>query len=416
MSQVQKAPEVVQKAPKSCPTTWTLEELHAHLQAAVSLELCTIPLYLYAMYSIELTGHRGKEAHCTLLEVVVQEMIHLGLAGNILTALGGRPRVYGEAFTPKYPSELLYEGVLMTLAPADKHQLKAFAEIERPAEMGAAHSFDIPEPPNDRKAVQYLSIGEFYKAIMEGMHQLNNSGSLTFDKNSTGKQWIGKELHHKNPECTEAPTRSPIPELAPITDYETAILKLNLIIDEGEGRGLTDTGKGAEPTESSHYDRFKKLSGYPELNVYPLVSNPKTSLFKDLEDTKYSEHCYPAMLAFDAAYSYLLLTLEAGWTYEGPGDINSGGIGPNLHNLMTEVMGPISKVLVRQKLKNFQKNAAPPFNLYTFNLHSSPKDEIKALIEEAISRYSYPKEDKEQLEKALKGVGDLHDIKLDGIQ
>jgi hypothetical protein len=43
----------VYRAPTKAPTEWTLTALRQHLQTAVILELYTIPLYLFAMYSID---------------------------------------------------------------------------------------------------------------------------------------------------------------------------------------------------------------------------------------------------------------------------------------------------------------------------------------------------------------------------
>ncbi|KAH7332695.1 ferritin-like-domain-containing protein [Rhizoctonia solani] len=368
----------IYKAPTGPPGKWTLSGMRQHLQTAVLLELYTIPLYLFAAYSIKrdpgTTGTPEADAQDTMLEIVVQEMFHLGLAGNLLTAMRGRPQVYGEAFTPKYPSEILYEGVLMTLAPAKKSQVENFAEVEQPL----PHRVDITQDEASTRTLgQYESIGQFYESLKAGLQSLHdNLGDDIFDKDSAGRQWKGRE-------------GTP---LTPITDLETALDKLELIIEQGEGGPK-------EPKGKSHFDEFTRLSQY-DLAVYPLASNPKTSQFKDREDT------YPVMLAFDAAYSYLLWTLEAGWTYGGPDEEKKKKLRGNLHTLMVDVVGPIARFLVTQKLQTFNKNAAPPFNLHIFGADASPLEELKTLVGDAAKKYPQSPE----LKGAVTSVAGLFDL------
>lgn len=140
----------VYNAPKAAPA-WgglpldeALDVLKNHLQTAVILELYTIPLYLYAAYSIKgspLSTYKIISKSCTprcfddstisvlFVDVVKQEMLHLGLAGNILCSIGGTPRVYGREYTPQYPSEIFYEPIEMNLAPATKDTVHSFMKV-----------------------------------------------------------------------------------------------------------------------------------------------------------------------------------------------------------------------------------------------------------------------------------------------
>lgn len=105
----------------------SVESLREHLQAAMAVELSTIPLYLFSMYSVKtpkkfvndpryydliVAAIRGAFVielfFCILkvvLGVVAEEMLHLSLAGNILRAIGGTPKVYD--IVPKYPAPML---------------------------------------------------------------------------------------------------------------------------------------------------------------------------------------------------------------------------------------------------------------------------------------------------------------------
>ena len=48
--------------------------------------------------------------------VVVQEMYHFALAGNMLTAIGGMPGIDNAAFLPGYPTHALPGGIPQQLA------------------------------------------------------------------------------------------------------------------------------------------------------------------------------------------------------------------------------------------------------------------------------------------------------------
>lgn len=61
-----------------------------------------------------------------------QEMLHLGLAGNILRAIGAKPQIYGTEFTPRYPVGIFYEeAVKMELKPATRANIAMFAQVRR---------------------------------------------------------------------------------------------------------------------------------------------------------------------------------------------------------------------------------------------------------------------------------------------
>ena len=69
----------------------TLESLREHLQWAIELEHFTLPPYLCALYSLDAV--RNPEASEVVASVLVEEMLHMTLAANLLNAVGGRPRL-----------------------------------------------------------------------------------------------------------------------------------------------------------------------------------------------------------------------------------------------------------------------------------------------------------------------------------
>ena len=70
-------------------------DLHVYLQNAAKLEHSTIPPYLTAMFSLKLGTN---ESIARLIRsVVVEEMLHMTIAANILIAIGGKPAINSEA-------------------------------------------------------------------------------------------------------------------------------------------------------------------------------------------------------------------------------------------------------------------------------------------------------------------------------
>lgn len=115
----------------------SLDMLIDNLQFAMEIELTTIPLYLYTMYSINTKAgnqndkERSNNARNIIRDIVQQEMLHLCLAGNILLAVGGHPKLYDKAVIPRYPQKLQHRKVDLglDLAPATIENIDTFIEV-----------------------------------------------------------------------------------------------------------------------------------------------------------------------------------------------------------------------------------------------------------------------------------------------
>ena len=79
------------------------EELHKYLRAAVKLEHSTIPPYLTAMFSLKPVN---AQIAGLIRSIVVEEMLHMMIASNILIAIGGAPQINTKNFVPDYPGPL----------------------------------------------------------------------------------------------------------------------------------------------------------------------------------------------------------------------------------------------------------------------------------------------------------------------
>lgn len=131
--------------------------LQAVAQAAVDVELFTIPLYMTALYSIQgmypapLDGQNlwsglrpdptattaNQRAFNAIFSVYIQEMFHLQLAANLTSAMGVNPQFKGPVYdgtTIPYVADLTtvpgYEDVKVELGPLDQDRIKLFLAIE----------------------------------------------------------------------------------------------------------------------------------------------------------------------------------------------------------------------------------------------------------------------------------------------
>jgi hypothetical protein len=255
----------------------TIQELKEHLHVAMQLEHATIPPYLLALYTI--CPDTNPEATRILRTVVVEEMLHLSLAANLLNAVGGHVDLTIPGFVPCYPAPLP-AGVgdfKVSLRPFSKQALETFLQIERPAK-APSHN-DALVPLNGRKLAfrmhhpghpndAYYSIGEFYKAIAEGLETLNraslNGGPKLFC--SIPENQVGPEYYYSGGA-----------KLLKVYDLETALTAVNTIIEQGEG---FDKGVFSDLGELAHDYRFEQL----KLERYYLARN---------EDGKPDEAGYP---------------------------------------------------------------------------------------------------------------------------
>ncbi|OQS43551.1 ferritin-like domain-containing protein [Chromobacterium haemolyticum] len=251
------------------PATWSKQELYDNLQAAVDVELWTIPLYLTTLYSIQGLNSGNQQAYPTtakLIEsVVIQEMLHLELISNLCNALGYSPQypfpTYEAAegipfLKPDVPPK--YAGYQVKLGPLDINQLKLFCVIELP---------EPPGKPDWNKQTRYNSIGELYQALeiavplqwkdlyvgaAANTKQQANFTDYT-QKNQQGhgfsqtintldqalaamqaivKQGEGNRSTEEIPPCDQAPAESPTAyDPSDFDPSQSHFLKFNLILD-----------------------------------------------------------------------------------------------------------------------------------------------------------------------------------------
>src|SRR6266446_4260905 len=107
----------------------SITELQDALQTAMRLEFSTIPPYLCAEWSIDFNNDPDN-VMSMIHGIVIQEMHHFALAGNMLSAIGGKLAVANPSFLTTYPTNSLPGGIHQALAvdlqPFSPGQLQVF--------------------------------------------------------------------------------------------------------------------------------------------------------------------------------------------------------------------------------------------------------------------------------------------------
>lgn len=334
-----------------------LDSIITRLQKAVILELSTIPPYLTALYSI-IPG-TNIEASKVIKGVALEEMLHMVLAANTLSALGGEV-IIGKKNTPVYKLDLLFKPLAgkgreieVSLQPFGEAALDTFLQIEMPEDLlvfGQA-GFRATTVPG-------ITVGDFYLGIIEDIKKLH--------------RLVGKGIFSGNPDfqISEKYYWGAGGKTVSVTNIESAERAIAMIMDQGEG-SIYDTTPPRNfdiPETVPHYFRFKELSKKrryspgsnrfddpdgPEIDVndkvYPLRVNAK---HKDYKDGVSPDVLYLSS-RFNNKYTQMLLQIEEG--FRGNPDVFYSAIA----DCMRE-MAAVARELVQIKL-NDNENAAPTF-------------------------------------------------------
>jgi hypothetical protein len=217
------------------------EALIYTLGKAAELEHLIMLQYLFAAFSLKQHVSEGLSAETlaavqrwrkTLLSIGGQEMLHLALVQNLLTAVGAAPRLARPNFP--MPAYSYPAGVRIELLTFGEAALRHFAFLERPEGMDVedADGFEAIEQavalPHDEhdEIVPHLqefdTIGQLYRSIQAGLEHL--AGRL-----GPERLFIGPA----NAQATEEHFRWE--ELVAVTDLASAQRAIDTIVEQGEG-------------------------------------------------------------------------------------------------------------------------------------------------------------------------------------
>jgi Ferritin-like len=363
------------------PPITTVEGLRTHLRDAAQLEMSTIPLYLYAAYSIQTQGDSqwvpGMSAFRAIRSVVIEEMLHLCLVRNLMVAIGGgeEMKFYDKAFVPTYPSPMLHRVPRLTL------------ELSRLSVELVQNTFiplELPEPTDAKpEPDQYHTIGQFYDAIKAGFEFLN--GPDLWEKNQPDLQYQGAYWN-------EDGGGQPIL----VCDLPSALKAISTIVEQGEGCAVGDYSAPTRPDapvpgedELSHYAKFGRIAAnldrLEKLNIWPLPPNPTVASYAGCPQAKALAEL------FNAAFSYILAMLDALYatsrTTVQPGQKSERyGLERTFIAAMGGLLFPIASLLVTIELPNGH-HAAPTFEFFPFAEDSPKQEQLAAMCDNLMAEF-----------------------------
>ncbi|MDQ1442947.1 MAG: hypothetical protein QOG97_3175, partial [Acidimicrobiaceae bacterium] len=218
------------------------EELVYLVGEACEIEHGLMCQYLYAQFSLKRTPDEGISPEqlarvriweASLIDVIKQEMLHLALATNLLTAIGAAPHFD----RPNFPilSRWYPSGVQIALLRFGERALRHFMYLERPEGMTLADADGFAPAPiplvppltvDDRPMVavpeQWETVGHLYRGIEAGLAAL-------CERYGEDSVFIGPPRAQAVTEIFEWK------ELTAITDLASARRAIDLIVEQGEG-------------------------------------------------------------------------------------------------------------------------------------------------------------------------------------
>jgi hypothetical protein len=272
-----------------------LSWLQESLQSAIELEFATLPVYLSGMWSIK---EQSGEVYDLIKSVAIEEMLHMGLACNMLKAIGGTPRIVAPTYPGHLPGGVLPD-LNVYLGGLNQETLNMYMAIER------------PEHPLPLIAAKYPTIGAFYDAIREQFESLS-------PPISTDGQ-LAAPLDVPNPDGSGSTITEPLTPLGALDDVLKAIATIK---DQGEGTAHSPDSPEFGG-ELAHYYRFGEIlhgKKFIEINGSWQYSGDPIPFPECYPVAQVPPGGYPGLSAsekFNTAYSQLIAELQSAWSEGG---------------------------------------------------------------------------------------------------
>jgi hypothetical protein len=324
------------------------------LSEAAELEHGIMCCYLYCAFTMKRDVSEGvteeqlasiQRWRRTIMNIAVEEMLHMCLACNLLTAVGGAPHLR----RPNLPSspKAYPPSFRLALAPFNRESLATFVFIERPLDMveadmeaegPTAHPLQTRLSDIFSSAREHRSQGQLYLGIEDGLGYLS--------------QKYGEEKLFLGPaESQITASDFDLPGLIRVTDLASAGEALQGIVAQGEGaRGVT---------QNSHYGKFFAiLEEYDEIlkedpNFVPgrpVLYNPYSMLPGDISDeTSINLMEDPLSIdvsnLFDGCYEIMMQMLGRLFLQGGESRQELTKLADITVRLMASVLGPLGEAL-----------------------------------------------------------------------
>jgi Ferritin-like len=349
------------------------EALIYMLCEAAELEHGIMCQYLFAAFSLKQSADEGgltgselaavRRWRAQVSHVATQEMLHLALVHNLLTAIGGPPHLV----RPNLPAPAGHypAGVQLALIPFGEQALRHFMFLERPEGMDLADADGLAamgtatpvlnEGDIVPRGQDFATVGHLYRSIEAGFEHLAAKN---------GEDWL-----FTGPRRAQASAASfGWPELVTVTDVASAKAAIEEILEQGEGpRGhWRNAHFGQFVSILDEYQRLRAAN--PEFDPVrpvlaanvrpheyrddvPLITDPRTARVTDL---------------FNVGYEILLQILERFFAHTDETDAQLTVLAGATIALMQQVIRPLGDLIPTLPAgpEHPGRTAGPSFELF----------------------------------------------------
>ena len=361
---------------------------------AAELEHGIMCQYLFAAFSLKKSMDEGLSdgelAAVTrwrklVSQVATEEMLHLALVHNLLSAIGAAPH-FARPNLPA-PAHHYPAGVHLALVPFGEPALRHFIFLERPEgmalkdadELDAALERAVPlmaEGAIVPAQQDFATVGHLYRSIEQGIVHL-------------AEKFGERQLFVGPPRAQATAKDFGWPELVSVTDLGSAQMAIDTILEQGEGcRGdwqeahfgqfvqildeylqMKEDNPGFEPIRPVMHAKVRpggRDGGFPR------IADPITARCTDL---------------FNVGYEVLLQTLERYFAHTEESDAQLGTLAGATLALMLRVLKPLGDLITTLPVGTEYpgRTAGPSFELFYQSGYLMPHREAAwTLIEERL--------------------------------
>ena len=384
------------KAPPEAPFVIEHREALIYmLYEAAELEHGIMLQYLFAVFSLKQSADEGltedelaavQRWRKVVAHVATEEMLHLALVQNLLSAIGSAPH-FSRPNLPA-PASHYPAGVRLALLPFGDRALRHFMFLERPEGMalrdakGLEDALALAAPVVDEADIvprgqDFATIGHLYRSIEHGIVRLAEK--------------FGERRLFVGPARAQATQPDwPWPELVAVTDVASAQRALDTILEQGEGaRGHWETAhfgqfvqildeyrqmKAANPA----FDPIRPVlpskvrPAEDEEGLVPLITDRRTARCADL---------------FNVANEVLLHTLQRYFAHTEETDEQLSTLAHAAIGLMVRVLRPLGGLITTLPVgpEHPGRTAGPSFELFYVNDYLVPhRDAAWVVLEERL--------------------------------
>src|SRR5262252_6510696 len=329
------------------------EALIYMLCEAAELEHAIMCQYLYAAFSLKQRPDEGLNTEelqaverwrKTVSHIATQEMLHLTLVQNLLSAVGASPHL--ERPNLPQPAGHYPPGVILTLLPFGEAALRHFMFLERPEGM-ALHdapglaAFNRATPAMQAgdivpRGQDFATVGHLYRSIEAGIEHLAEK---------YGERW----LFVGPPRAQATQEYFGWPELVAVTDVASAKRAIGEILEQGEGpRGDWQNAHFGQFVEIlDEFEQFREADrGFDPvrpvlpLNVRPTERDPNVPLVTDPLTQR-------VMDLFNVCYEILLLMLQRFFAHTEETDAQLRALADGTYALMAQALKPLGNIITQ---------------------------------------------------------------------